>query len=84
MCFKNTFIIIIIPSSFLDYKDSPSSEEPLILIITATAVLVSAGQIFFFTSFFFSFFFSISSTPDEDHVSKALVFLIVPYVLLYR
>ena len=28
--------------------------------------------------------FSLSSRPDEDRVSKALVFLIVLYVLSYR
>ena len=28
--------------------------------------------------------FYVSSTPDEDHVLKALVFLIVLYVSLYR
>ena len=35
---------------------------------------------FFFTSFFFKITFYLSSTPDEDHVSKAFVFLIVLYV----
>ena len=37
-----------------------------------------------FTSFFFYYFLYISCTPDEDNVSKALVFLNVLYVSSYR
>ena len=49
-----------------------------------TLFYFSSLRIFFFTSFFF-YYFSVSLlTPDEDSVSKALVFLIVPRVSSYR
>ena len=41
-------------------------------------------SIFFFTFFFFYYFFISLLTPDKDYVLKALVFLIVLYVLSYR
>ena len=41
-------------------------------------------SVFFFTSFVFDYFSISLLTPDEDSVSKALVFLIVPCVSSHR
>ena len=50
--------------------------------ISLTLFYFNFLSVFFFTSFFFYYF--LSFTPDEDHGSKALVFLTVLYVSSYR
>ena len=58
-------------------------EKVLLLgLIFYISVLIAPGKLSCPSSSFIIFY--LSSTPDEDYVSKVLVFLIVLYVWLYR
>ena len=53
---------------FADVKSVPVVSESVLLYLLPSSFII----------------FYISSTPDEDYVSKALVFLIVLYVSSYK